>query len=126
MVLPAVVPPAGVVLLVLVMDLSCASPRRRPGAAGARTRTARAGSGRPERPSSTARAVARADGWQVFGLPGADLSVLLLAVASQAGAQCSMTAVVPGHRCGAVPVSHRVPSLVLRRGRRRNQSRRGR
>jgi len=23
-----------------------------------------------------------------------------------------MTAVVPGHRCGAVPVSHRVPSLL--------------
>jgi hypothetical protein len=34
----------------------------------------------------------------------------LLAVASQAGAQCFLTAVVPVHRCGAVPDFHRVPS----------------
>src|SRR5689334_22564798 len=36
----------------------------------------------------------------------------LLAVASRARTQCFVTAVVPTHRCGAVPESHRVPSCL--------------
>jgi hypothetical protein len=40
-----------------------------------------------------------------------------VAVASRADrAQCLMTAVVPAHRCGAVPDSHRVPSCDDRPG----------
>ncbi|GAA3235590.1 hypothetical protein GCM10020216_057450 [Nonomuraea helvata] len=44
--------------------------------------------------------------WQVFGLAGAQS--FLLAVASQI-TPVRMTAVVPAHRCGAAPESHRVP-----------------
>ena len=68
----------------------------------------------PTRPWTTARRL-RAGGWQVFGLVGGrrpDAEVLL-AVASQARAQCVVTAVVPTHRCGAVPDSHRVPSCLV-------------
>src|SRR5208282_1179806 len=50
--------------------------------------------------------------WQVFGLAGVATG-RLLAIASQADqAQCLMMAFVPAHRCGAVPVSHRVPSYL--------------
>ncbi len=57
---------------------------------------------------------------QVFGLAGPASGRAmdpargrLLAVASQADAtQCLMTAVVPAHRCGAVPDSHRVPCCL--------------
>ncbi|GAA1325465.1 hypothetical protein GCM10009610_58560 [Pseudonocardia xinjiangensis] len=68
---------------------------------------------RPARtPDSAHRWCARR--WQVFGLAGVHLPVLLLAVASQVWrTQCSMTAVVPTHRCGAVPDSHRIPSRPL-------------
>ncbi len=70
--------------------------------------------------------MARAGNRQVFGLTGADAIWIggahLLAVASQARpdhsdpAQCFMTAVVPIHRCGAVPDSHRVPCSGSRTG----------
>ena len=52
--------------------------------------------------------------WQVFGLAGPTLTRRLLPVASQAGAQCCLTGVVPTHRCGAVPDFHRVPSCLTR------------
>lgn len=53
---------------------------------------------------------------QVFGLPGISAgwtspTAVLLAIASQVFSDpvLMLTAVVPGHRCGAVPDSHRVP-----------------
>jgi hypothetical protein len=50
----------------------------------------------------------------IHGAPStSDRSADLLAVASQAHAQCIMTAVVPTHCCGAVPDSHRVPSCLV-------------
>jgi hypothetical protein len=71
----------------------------------------------PARPRPTAHPCARYSR-QVFGLVGAGAGgALLLAVASRAvSAQCFVTAVVPTHRCGAVPDSHRVPSYVPRPG----------
>src|SRR6266542_4817304 len=73
--------------------------------------------GAPTLEASDVRAVARA-GWQVFGLAGTPPAVarattggFLLAVASQdCLAQCFVTALVPAHRCGAVPAFNRVPS----------------
>ena len=52
--------------------------------------------------------------WQVFGLPGSSggprSAGHLLATASQAWRpSAQLMAVVPGHRCGAVPDSHRIP-----------------
>ena len=47
---------------------------------------------------------------QVFGLAGPPKMGFLPAVASQSVSdQCSLTAFVPAHRCGAVPDSHRIP-----------------
>jgi len=71
--------------------------------------------------------------WQVFGLVGTSPGTRtgtarpLVAVASQTALsgciQCFVTAVVPTHRCGAVPESHRVPSCLGPRGRDPNQLR---
>ncbi len=68
---------------------------------------------------------------QVFGLVGGTVTrfarlALLLAVASRPEVgPVRMTAVVPTHRCGAVPDSHRVPCCLLGRVRTRPKNRRG-
>ena len=60
-------------------------------------------------------------GWQVFGLTdtvGAWRAPTSYwpSLPRPRRAQCCLTAVVPVHRCGAVPVSHRVPSCDDRSG----------
>jgi hypothetical protein len=92
--------------------------------------------GRPRRPSVVPRDRShrapgvRAARWQVFGLAGvtprADTPAwrFLLAVASRGlspvllpSRRCATgTAVVPAHRCGAVPDFHRVPSCFCEPG----------
>lgn len=61
----------------------------------------------------SARERSPAGNGQVFGLAGtaSPKGVHLLAVASRTrSGPVRMTAVVPAHRCGAVPDFHRVPS----------------
>ncbi|CCF84056.1 hypothetical protein NITHO_3050001 [Nitrolancea hollandica Lb] len=60
-----------------------------------------------------ARAIGRSSGLETDRFSG---SGFLLAVASQlSGEPVHLTAVVSPHRCGAAPVSHRVPSCVADR-----------
>ena len=84
-------------------------PRPRPGARRVGTGAGRPAGRAPSPPLGGPGQLIRRR--QVFGLAGGQLSLSLLAVASQLPSGASaMTAVVPVYRCGAAPDSHRVPS----------------